>query len=1030
MVGVLFQPLNIYLLGLGGGFLIPLLYRIAKPLSGFAFLSAIIGITAISGACLWSIYEGSPPIEIFTAGSLPPFSINLRFGPWEGAIAFSVNIAALLGVWSLWDRLRDNYAAQLLYLILTMGINGMVMTRDLFNLFVFLEIVSIATYGLLGLERTPAALAETFKYIMATVLASSFLLLGAALLYHVTGTLNIDDLIEKQSLAAGPIGVVALVLILCAMIVELKPFPANGWGLDVYETAPGGLAAMVSVGVSAGVFFSLFKLLPLFSSFYIVIAIAGGISFFFSNLAGLQQTRAQRLLGYSSIAQMGLLIFALALLNDMGAQASMPLVIGGLFLNHLFAKAGLFWLAGAVRRADTDQWSAIGGQRVPLVILALLLVAIAGLPPFPGFLAKWEFVMQLAAGRKYFWIAAVLAGSLLEAAYMFRWFKQATTGTKDADTQKIELLQLAPPAICIILLAAIGLAIAPMAGLTSIWPFVPLCAGILLFAADNSTSRTKCALMLITVLPAGLWMAHDLQGLRQLFAALLLAGGLIVASASFYRIDIRPGYYPLIAVLLLSIMALLRAETSLEFLYSWELITLSSYFIVALRREARPYALSFLLFSLLSAFLLLAGFAIANAASGTNLLTALLASDREAGVIFALLAAGFLIKAASIGVHVWLPDIYFEADDDFSAMLSAVISKVAIFGLFATTYLSIRSGPAMEMAHIMGWIGALTTLFGAMMAVQQDEMKRMLAYSSMSQIGYIITAIALMSHLGWVTAFYLVANHLMTKGILFLAVAGIILRTGGKRFDELGGLKANMPFTFLAVVVALISTSGLPPLAGFGGKWLLLSAMIDKGWLWLAALTVLSTFFGFLYLFRFGYSVFLGERKAEHIDLPEAPMSLRLPQYILVAGIILLSFFPKLVMEPISSAIDPYFASSLIWNGMTLEEIYNYWNPIPVMVSTSVAAAALLLIFWLVYRIGRDRMVSLGQKQFFAFYKAAFAPLEAFGPAVFWNRLSALIIDAGGIVRRVYTGDGQTYALYVLLYLVAIYLAGTAAMSH
>src|SRR3954453_19329494 len=94
----------------------------------------------------------------------------------------------------LWNRVRGNYVSLLLFLILVMGINGMVMTRDLFNLFVFLEIVSIATYGLLGLGASPAAVAAAFKYIMATVIASALFLLGAVLVYHAAGTLNIDDL--------------------------------------------------------------------------------------------------------------------------------------------------------------------------------------------------------------------------------------------------------------------------------------------------------------------------------------------------------------------------------------------------------------------------------------------------------------------------------------------------------------------------------------------------------------------------------------------------------------------------------------------------------------------------------------------------------------------------------------------------------------------------------------------------------------------------------------------------------------------
>src|SRR5579864_2330449 len=182
MVAGLFHPLYIFILGLGGGFVIPLLYRLGKPWLTGGFFVALGGIVLVSGAAFLGLLQGGETIEVLTAGALPPVSINLRFGLWEGLFTFSVNVVSLLGALHLWDRLRGNYAALLLYLIMVMGIDGMVMTRDLFNLFVFLEIVSIATYGLFGLERAPAALAAAFKYIIATVIASTFLLLGAVLL--------------------------------------------------------------------------------------------------------------------------------------------------------------------------------------------------------------------------------------------------------------------------------------------------------------------------------------------------------------------------------------------------------------------------------------------------------------------------------------------------------------------------------------------------------------------------------------------------------------------------------------------------------------------------------------------------------------------------------------------------------------------------------------------------------------------------------------------------------------------------------
>ena len=270
----------------------------------------------------------------------------------ESVFSFGVNLVALLGAVYF---VRAKYSVMLIYLIMVMGIQGMVMTRDLFNLFVFLEIVSVATYGLLSLQNTPAALSATFKYLMATVIASTFFLLGTVLLYAVTGMLNIDDLIGRRSAIAGPIGFAALMFLLASLLVELKPFPANGWGLDVYETTHASVAALISVGVSAGVFFALLKLLPLFQDQLEIVALSGAVTFLFSNLIGLRQTKAQRLLGYSSIGQMGLLTMAVALLRSSTRTTAIPLVVAGLFVNHLFAKAGLFWLAGIVRKGASGR---------------------------------------------------------------------------------------------------------------------------------------------------------------------------------------------------------------------------------------------------------------------------------------------------------------------------------------------------------------------------------------------------------------------------------------------------------------------------------------------------------------------------------------------------------------------------------------------------------------------------------------------------------------------------------------------------
>ena len=917
---VLLQPLGIYVLALGAGFLVPLFDRAHRGSAILLFLAALAGMVAIAGINLLAILNGAATIEIETAGIAPPFSINLRFGLYEGGFVLAVNSIALLGALHWLPSLRQHASALLLYLIMVMGINGMVMTRDLFNLFIFIEITSIATYALIGMERTGSVLAAGFKYIVATSVASAFFLLGTIFLYYLTGTLNIDAMVAQRELISGPIGFIATLLVLTSLLIELKPYPANGWGLDVYETAPGGIAALISVGVSAGVLFALFKTLPLLDNYLTSIAVVGGATFLVSNLIGLKQDNAKRLLGYSSIGQMGLLTLALAATTQLGSESLLPLIVGGLFINHLLAKAGLFWLADVVNHKTTRDWSVIAGRPLLLLVFGILLAALVGLPPFPGFWAKWVLVMELATGGLYGWIAVILLGSLLEAAYLFRWFTQTLEARKTEAPELISRWKLAPVAVAALLLFATGYAMAMQLESDTLAMFLPLLAGAVLWLLDGLPGRLKSLLMLVMVASGGSWLTLDLEGINRIFGFILVGGGLLVSLATLYRSDTRRGFYPLLAVLLLSLATLLRAHSSLEFFFSWELMTLSSYLLVTLGRNGVKPALTYLLFSLGSAYFILAGFAVAYAATGSIELASLGGTGDAIGLVFSLLAAGFIIKTGGFGVHIWLPDAYAEADDDFTAILSAVVSKAAIFGLLLiAAQLGVRSDIGLDPAYVLGWIGILTATFGALMAVFQEDIKRLVAYSSMGQLGYIVTGIALMSHLGWVAALYMTVNHFLFKGILFLSVAGVILRTNERLMYKMGGLIKNMPFTFVFTMIAIIAMSGVPPLTGFGGKWMLFNALMEKGWYWIAALAFFSSAVAFLYMFRLLQTVFLGQRKLEHAKLREAPAILLIPQGVLIAVIMVISAYPKLLLDPLSAAINPWLGGTLVWDGLALQ---------------------------------------------------------------------------------------------------------------
>lgn len=1044
---VLLHPLGIYVLALGAGFLVPLFDRAHRGSAVMLFLLALAGMAAIAAFNLLAIINGAASIDIETAGIAPPFSINLRFGLYEGGFVFAVNTIALLAAWHSLPSLRQHASALLLYLIMVMGINGVIMTRDLFNLFIFIEITSIATYALIGMERTGSVLAAGFKYIIATSVATAFFLLGTIFVYYQAGSLNIDDIMQHSHLILGPIGLIATLFVLTSLLIELKPYPANGWGLDVYETAHSGIASLISVGVSAGVFFALYKLLPLMGSYLDSIAIIGGVTFLISNIIGLKQDNARRLLGYSSIGQMGLLTLALALLQQLEATSSLTLIIGGLFINHLLAKAGLFWLAGVVNRDSIRDWSAIASRPALLLLLGALMIALVGLPPFPGFWAKWELVMLLADGSRYGWIALILVGSLLEAAYLFRWFSYARRHDDEQAGAAVSWQQQAPITLTAVLLLALGIGIASTMAFDAPTMFLPLLAGLLLWPIDIFCSRRKTLPMLVFVGIGGYWLTRDLEGIKLLFAVLLVGGGLLISIASMYRSDARRGYYPLLAILLLSLATLLRAQTSLEFFFSWELMTLSSYLMVTLGRKGIKPGLTYLLFSLASAYFIMAGFALAYAATGSLLLSELGNSGASAGLVFSLLAAGFVIKMGGLGVHIWLPAAYSEADDDFTAILSAVVSKAGIFGLaLIAAQLGIQADIGLDPAYVLGWIGILTATFGALMAVFQEDIKRLVAYSSMGQLGYIVTGMALMSHLGWVSALYMTVNHFLFKGILFLSIAGIVLRTNERLMYKMGGLIKNMPFTFVFTMIAIIAMSGVPPLTGFGGKWMLFNALMEQGWYFIAAFAFFSSAVAFLYMFRLLQTVFLGQRKLEHRELREAPAILLVPQAVMIIAIMVISAYPKLLLDPLSAAIDPWIANTLVWEGFALQTNYGYWNaPMIMMVVGAVWMAPLIVLLLVsltmkIQKVEQFNIVYAAERphrpedthfayNFFAHYDRAIGFLVKPRATAFWNAAVEWSHTLASSLRVFYNGNGQTYALFILIYFVAMVLFNGGLLS-
>jgi formate hydrogenlyase subunit 3/multisubunit Na+/H+ antiporter MnhD subunit len=1043
MVTELLSPLNIIVVALGVGFLLPLMHAKSPLFASRMMFASLLYFVIISASHFYSLLGGAMATEIITSGIKPPFAINLRFGLAEAFVLLAVNTAALFGARYMLDELKEQASSLLLFLIWIMGINGMVMTRDLFNLFIFVEITAVASFVLVALQRNAMALSAGFKYVIAGTMASGFLLLGTMLLYYQTGTLNIDDLVLHKAMIVGPLGTAALMLVLGAVLIELKPFPANGWGLDVYQAAPAGIASLVSVGVSAAYLFALYKILPLLTIFLPVIAVTGLVTFVASNFIGLRQTGARRLLGYSSVGQLGLMIAAMALLTRLSLSEHIPLVVGGLFISHFLAKAGLFWLAGMIKGSELGDWSRLRSRPFLLVVFLFLITALAGLPPFPTFWAKWQLVMSLVEQQQHSWVLFILLGSLMEVVYLFRWFGKALSAPSEdaAEITAAGNRQWLPVVVFVGLLLACGQLMANSFGVP-VMALLPVYAGLVLLLLDRLNERLKQLASLLIVVTYSFYLLPSLEGLNWIFGLMLLPGSILMLIASPYQKNTaRPGFYPLFVMLVLSLGTLLAADSMLGFFLGWELMTLSSYSLVSLGKKAARPALVYLVFSIAGAFLILFGFALIYAQTGSTMLSAIAQAASTSNWPLMLLSAGFFIKLGGLGVHVWLPDAYAESDDDFTAMMSSVVSKAGVFGLFVVgSQLSGQLHDIESILTIIGWVGLIMALAGAIMAAMSEDVKYLLAYSSIGQLGYIVTTFAIANHTGWVAGLYLAVNHLLYKGLIFLAIAGVLYRVKTRYMYQMGGLIKNMPISFISVLIGIIAISGVPPLLGFGGKWLLYNALLERGWYLQAGLAFFASAVAFLYLFRLIHTVFLGQRKSEHASIKEAPLALLIPQVAFMVIIMAFSMFPSLLVQPLSDAVAPYFASTFSWDGNLLHTQKGYWNGFLVMNIVGGLFVVPMIFLWLVsktikvQKVKQFNIVFAAERpftpatthyayNFFNFYDKALGFLIKPDATGFWNGVAEWGHTVGASLRRIYTGNGQTYAALILFYVGVLYLS-------
>lgn len=694
----------------------------------------------------------------------------------------------------------------------------------------------------------------------------------------------------------------------------------------------------------------------------LVIAIAV-ITIIAGSLLALLQDDFKLRLAYSTVSQLSYMVLGAAVLLPVGIPGvSEPVraaaIIGATyaFTAHAFGKLAMFFVAGtvAVETGKTKISQLDGmGKKMPWEFGAftLAVLSMAGLPPMAGFIAKWYLSLGVGAGATSdWWILLVLVGSsVLNLAYFMPVIIRAYFRPSDGVPTKVRLTlrvpvvvtaagalvlgiwtvaPFSPFALCAQVAANVTHTAVQVSGTfspgTAVPPFLVFLAGAPLVLLLKGKLRQiglitlgGLALVNVILLPGGYFSPSAAAGLMQWnlpfisYTLVLLRVdslsymvGLIFAIITFLAIL----YAAVIASPRLHLYALLYAGTALGVVFAgdwitllifWEIMAITSAFLIWQERgEATGAGYRYLLFHGFGGALLAAGIVLLLLGGGSPVIGPVGAIPDATYQFWAsiLIVLGIGVNIAFIPIHTWLTDSYPRANFIAGVFLCVFTTKAAV-------YLLARVQPGTE---IIAFMGALMAVYGVFFAVFQNDMRRLLSYHIISQVGFMVVGVGILGWLGTANeigqlgldgGMAHVFNHILYKALLFMVVGVIIWKTGENALSRIGGLQKKMPVTAFAFWVAAFSISGVPLFNGFVSKGMvLLAAEHTNIWLWV--LLEIASFGTFVSFLKLGYFAFIrpGDTKAD-----DPPLLMQAGMLGAAVLCILIGIFPTLLY-----AILPY----------------------------------------------------------------------------------------------------------------------------
>ena len=365
---------------------------------------------------------------------------------------------------------------------------------------------------------------------------------------------------------------------------------------------------------------------------------------------------------------------------------------------------------------------------------------------------------------------------------------------------------------------------------------------------------------------------------------MLVAVALVGLAASLFSINYmehygaKANYYALYLVMIAGMNGLVLARDLFSVYIFLEVAAVASYALVAfgLDHDELEAAFKYLMLSVVGSAFLVVGIAVVFGMTGQLDFAGVAAALRElnAGPVMAVASAffllGFGLKAALIPFHAWLPDAHPSAPAPISAVLSGLLIKVS--GVYALTRIFLNVfGLTPALSTVLMWLGVVSMVVAAFLALGQRDMKRMLAYSSISQVGYIVLGIGIGTPLGIAGGLFHLFNHALAKGLLFLTSGSVQQATGTRNLDEMGGLAKRMPVTAATNLIGSLSIAGVPPLNGFWSKLLIIVALVQAGHMAFAVAAVLASVLTLWYYLLIQRKAFFGQLNDKWVAVKEAP---------------------------------------------------------------------------------------------------------------------------------------------------------------